>query len=59
MNRLKAINITMRLATDHSENRTQKLESATLDYAIDQENYLFFQVGFDARYRHWVAYQLR
>ena len=39
------------------KNRTQKLESTNVDQAFNKENYLFFQVGFDARYRHWVAYQ--
>jgi len=33
-----------------------KLASTNLEKPFDKENNLFFQVGFDMRYRHWIAY---
>jgi IS1 family transposase len=41
---------------------TQKIERKNLNLrtwikAFDKGNHLFFQVSFDARYCHWIAYQ--
>jgi hypothetical protein len=47
----------MRLASENSENRTQKIEFTNMDQTLDKKNHLFFQISFDALYRHWIAYQ--
>jgi hypothetical protein len=28
-----------------------------MDQTLDKKNHLFFQISFDALYRHWIAYQ--
>lgn len=37
----------------------QKIERKNLDQTVDQENYRFFKINFDARHHHWTAHQFK